>query len=321
MNEENQPLAVQLDPASRQSKYTISAQRLKKMIGLSTREIQIKIHEDMKSEYYNFLSFNAACFIYFLAELIYAIVVTVPIEDKCSGNPMLDFMHKILPYDAIYLVLVVVRSFHIRKFRKFADYEAQTREKYLKENAEVDGESQRIDLEHLEYTINGHFYIRHRIISIASSVYTLLFVLLSLTIVFSLKFNGVPVCDTNVLFFLDQYANSRLLCYLIVSILLLLYMFSLIPSFCTQNAIRVRREKLIADMLKSLPVKEYTGDAEDVKECVICLVDYQVKDKIVTLKCNPGHYFHEECIKKWLKKTPKCPTCRESAIKEEEQEP
>ena len=36
------------------------------------------------------------------------------------------------------------------------------------------------------------------------------------------------------------------------------------------------------------------------KECAICTNEYQKDDQIITLPCDPRHYFHEECIKTWL---------------------
>jgi hypothetical protein len=44
-------------------------------------------------------------------------------------------------------------------------------------------------------------------------------------------------------------------------------------------------------------------------KCNICLDDYVLKDKYITLKCK--HNFHEKCIKKWLcENSIHCPTCR-----------
>ncbi|KAL6174845.1 hypothetical protein ACLB2K_051490 [Fragaria x ananassa] len=43
--------------------------------------------------------------------------------------------------------------------------------------------------------------------------------------------------------------------------------------------------------------------------CPICLEEYQAKETIRTIpECN--HYFHANCVDKWLKKNPTCPLCR-----------
>lgn len=43
--------------------------------------------------------------------------------------------------------------------------------------------------------------------------------------------------------------------------------------------------------------------------CLICLTEMQEKDKVLIMPiCK--HVFHSECIKKWLRSKPECPTCR-----------
>jgi hypothetical protein len=44
-------------------------------------------------------------------------------------------------------------------------------------------------------------------------------------------------------------------------------------------------------------------------ECSICLDDFKIKDKILTIPCS--HYFHSKCIKEWLlEKDNTCPSCK-----------
>jgi hypothetical protein len=53
--------------------------------------------------------------------------------------------------------------------------------------------------------------------------------------------------------------------------------------------------------------------------CAICFIEYTPESLTVELPCNEGHYFHEECCKKWLKINGTCPICRcdvEKAFKE-----
>ena len=42
-------------------------------------------------------------------------------------------------------------------------------------------------------------------------------------------------------------------------------------------------------------------------ECSVCLEDMTSNSNIVALEC--AHIYHEECIKKWLKKNSVCPVC------------
>ncbi|XP_022760002.1 E3 ubiquitin-protein ligase RING1-like [Durio zibethinus] len=47
--------------------------------------------------------------------------------------------------------------------------------------------------------------------------------------------------------------------------------------------------------------------------CSICLVDYEDQDKVVLLYyCK--HFYHVECIKKWLLRKNQCPTCKSLAF-------
>ena len=43
--------------------------------------------------------------------------------------------------------------------------------------------------------------------------------------------------------------------------------------------------------------------------CPICLGEYQARETIRTIpECN--HYFHANCVDKWLRRNPTCPLCR-----------
>ncbi|KAM5572167.1 putative RING-H2 finger protein ATL21A [Rosa sericea] len=49
----------------------------------------------------------------------------------------------------------------------------------------------------------------------------------------------------------------------------------------------------------------YSGD----NTCPICLGEYQAKETIRSIpECN--HYFHANCVDKWLRRNPTCPLCR-----------
>ena len=56
------------------------------------------------------------------------------------------------------------------------------------------------------------------------------------------------------------------------------------------------------------------------KECPICLMDIE-EDDVETLVCS--HYFHKNCIMRWVHQNNSCPICRHRVIDEEElqQEP
>ena len=48
--------------------------------------------------------------------------------------------------------------------------------------------------------------------------------------------------------------------------------------------------------------------------CSVCLVDYEPADLVVRLNC--GHFFHSDCIRRWLGVSQVCPICRASVIPE-----
>lgn len=43
-------------------------------------------------------------------------------------------------------------------------------------------------------------------------------------------------------------------------------------------------------------------------DCIICLLKFKLEESAKLLPCE--HYYHEECIKNWLKKKNTCPYCR-----------
>lgn len=46
------------------------------------------------------------------------------------------------------------------------------------------------------------------------------------------------------------------------------------------------------------------------EKCSICLTNFEDGEELANLQCN--HYFHIDCIKKWLNKNESCPLCRSS---------
>jgi len=57
------------------------------------------------------------------------------------------------------------------------------------------------------------------------------------------------------------------------------------------------------------PVRFSKNNTKLNESCPICLLDYEVGDKnLMILKCN--HVYHNECIRQWLQRDVRCPTCR-----------
>lgn len=62
--------------------------------------------------------------------------------------------------------------------------------------------------------------------------------------------------------------------------------------------------------LRHLPISIWNiCDEEDVKECCICMVDFEENEKYRCLPCM--HYYHVDCIDDWLVRSFLCPTCRQ----------
>ena len=49
-------------------------------------------------------------------------------------------------------------------------------------------------------------------------------------------------------------------------------------------------------------------------ECYICLENIEKGQDIIILKCNGHHFFHSDCIKKWLRSNISCPLYRQRNI-------
>lgn len=74
-----------------------------------------------------------------------------------------------------------------------------------------------------------------------------------------------------------------------------------------------------ADQLKSLKTEEYDPEKHlGDSTCTICASEYQKSDSIVSMQCDPRHFFHTDCIKRWLQINANCPICRAPYILESE---
>lgn len=64
--------------------------------------------------------------------------------------------------------------------------------------------------------------------------------------------------------------------------------------------------------LRSLKVSRYKQpldqESPEADCCPICFCEYTVGQHVITLVCS--HYYHQECIVKWLKRDATCPMCK-----------
>ena len=64
---------------------------------------------------------------------------------------------------------------------------------------------------------------------------------------------------------------------------------------------------IIKEQLEDVEIKEEFIEKNKIKECVICLEEFSIGEKICYLPC--FHFFHSDCIKKWIDNSSKCPVC------------
>mmetsp|Transcript_18107 Transcript_18107/g.28345 ORF Transcript_18107/g.28345 Transcript_18107/m.28345 type:complete len:139 (-) Transcript_18107:42-458(-) len=55
-----------------------------------------------------------------------------------------------------------------------------------------------------------------------------------------------------------------------------------------------------------------SSQSNDVDCCVICQENFELPEKIRTLRC--FHFYHVQCIDKWLQSSTTCPMCKVSVI-------
>ena len=56
------------------------------------------------------------------------------------------------------------------------------------------------------------------------------------------------------------------------------------------------------------------ADDKHIDTCSICLLDINVGQEIIILKCSNKHFFHSGCIIKWLQSSFCCPLCKSNNI-------
>ena len=70
--------------------------------------------------------------------------------------------------------------------------------------------------------------------------------------------------------------------------------------------------KEFTEIIKNLPTIK--ADKKHISSCVICTEDIKEGDEIMILKCPANHFFHGNCIKKWLLVKTTCPMCRSENV-------
>mmetsp|Transcript_33338 Transcript_33338/g.6026 ORF Transcript_33338/g.6026 Transcript_33338/m.6026 type:complete len:127 (+) Transcript_33338:430-810(+) len=67
--------------------------------------------------------------------------------------------------------------------------------------------------------------------------------------------------------------------------------------------------------IRNLNIDNYDPEKHQGEpNCSICTVEYVADERIVLLRCDDRHFFHEECIGRWLRINANCPICRSSLL-------
>ncbi|KAL4431530.1 hypothetical protein ABPG74_017235 [Tetrahymena malaccensis] len=97
-----------------------------------------------------------------------------------------------------------------------------------------------------------------------------------------------------------------------VGVLLIVFIIILIFSRTKILIQRIKHQKKLKNRLQSLKKDKFvkSENPDQVKECSICLNEYQNDETIVILNCDSKHIFHQQCIETWVKQKDECPLCR-----------
>lgn len=97
-------------------------------------------------------------------------------------------------------------------------------------------------------------------------------------------------------------------------------------DFEETNFFKAYNNRVSKEVLEAIPTVElsqenlknvvivYENNETDL--CCICMLQFELKDKVKTLPCDKRHVFHNCCIDKWLSHHKACPTCRKEINKE-----
>ena len=87
------------------------------------------------------------------------------------------------------------------------------------------------------------------------------------------------------------------------------YISYILSSFTYYSNIIKKKNRKRRRIYNFDPLFKKKGKKDDeIRNCIICYDNIEFK-KLVILRCD--HYYHKECIKKWLKIHMVCPICRE----------
>ena len=90
--------------------------------------------------------------------------------------------------------------------------------------------------------------------------------------------------------------------------MLSIYFFFMLDSFINNPINFYNSYGMDPNTINNMPANK--ADDEHQGTCAICLQNINKEDPIIILSCPGNHFFHEDCIKKWLLVKIRCPVCK-----------
>ena len=130
---------------------------------------------------------------------------------------------------------------------------------------------------------------------------------------FTIKNNPILMYLFTIIILCGFFIYSRLLFLLILIICFYpIIIYYLIKNYINRYNLLLSKFKLQNELVEITYEQFLLNNIKnkEVDMCIICTENFEPKDKIVQLKCNSIHIFHDICIRQWIKKKPICPICR-----------
>jgi len=71
-------------------------------------------------------------------------------------------------------------------------------------------------------------------------------------------------------------------------------------------------KQLLDELTETIPTQKFEKGEFNNDVCSVCFENFMEEEEVKALECK--HVFHQNCIDPWLKKTLKCPLCRQLLI-------
>lgn len=127
-------------------------------------------------------------------------------------------------------------------------------------------------------------------------------------VIFGVRWLSMTMCRTGLWWTIAVFCS----CSILMTLLPLMFCLAVcvcLPCLLVWMRLFSEPTGVTEAVLAEIPERIVTQtEADDGKQCSICLEDYQLDEHVKTLPCN--HEFHTDCAGHWLKIKGSCPLCR-----------